>query len=138
MTETPQTTTPELAPEDVEPTEIDQLVLGIVQTGRVNMAGLRSLPKWRAVLYARLAWRARAIPRADLDRIVHEASFAGVKPAKLQLDVSDEAVEAMCECIYVGWEHHSEEDRNQCRDVMRRALAVAQVHILSAAAADTR
>jgi hypothetical protein len=79
VTETPE---PEMSADDIL-VRLDAVVVSIVNTGRADLAALRSLPRWRAVQVARLAFMARAITRAERDAIVRETAVLGtLKPAK--------------------------------------------------------
>jgi hypothetical protein len=62
---------------------LDAVISSIVQTGRVDLVALRSLPRWQAVRVAQLAYLAGALPRAERDAITREAAvLSHVKPAK--------------------------------------------------------
>lgn len=64
---------------------LDRVILSIVdiRSQHVDMAALRSLPRWRAVTMARVAYKAQKLTKAELDAIVREAAvLANVRPAK--------------------------------------------------------
>lgn len=58
------------------------MVLRSILDKRLDRAALRKLPGMQAVLLARVAWQARVLTRADLDALVHEATFGELKPYK--------------------------------------------------------
>jgi hypothetical protein len=81
---TPEIPAPEMSADDIL-VRLDAVIVSIVNTGRADLAALRSLPRWRAVQVARVAFKAGAITRADLDAITRETAVLGaLKPAKPQ------------------------------------------------------
>lgn len=81
-TETPSAPEPEMTADEIL-ARLDAVMTSIVNTGRADMAALRSLPRWRAVQVARLAFLAHAISRAERDAIIRETAVLGtLKPAK--------------------------------------------------------
>lgn len=75
--------TPDEAPPPLTPAEVidlTQRVLRSILDKRLDHASLRRLPGMHAVLLARVAWQARVLTRADLDKLAHEAQFGPLKP----------------------------------------------------------
>lgn len=54
---------------------------------RIDMAVVRQLPPWRAVMIARIAYKCRVLPRRELDELTREAQLVGgmgtLKPPKV-------------------------------------------------------
>ena len=85
MSEEPEAPPPPTAEEVLE---LTRLVLLSIVHQRLDHASLRKLPGMQATLLARVAWKARVMTRADLDKLVHEATFGPLKPYKEPRPVS--------------------------------------------------
>lgn len=71
----------ELTPHEVGALQ-DKVLVSIVD-GRLDHAALRSLPRWRAALLARLACKAGVMTRAERDALVREVAVLGeLRPAR--------------------------------------------------------
>lgn len=71
--------------EELSPAErlVETHVLVSIANGRLDLVALRSLPRWRAALLARIAYKARLMTRADLDELVREVAVLGeLRPAR--------------------------------------------------------
>lgn len=55
----------------------DCLVAMSSATPKVHVHQIRRLPPWRAVMIARIAWKAGLLQRRDLDAMVREAQLVG-------------------------------------------------------------
>lgn len=62
---------------------LQDAVLTSIVGGRLDHAALRALPRWRAVLLARVACRAGVLTRAERDKLVREVAVLGeLRPAR--------------------------------------------------------
>jgi hypothetical protein len=103
-----------------------RVMLSLANHSRADLRSIRSLPTWRAVTWARIAFKCRAISRRELDVINHEAEFGGVKPDKRPGPVvTDPAVEVLCGAVYADWGQRDDQAKDEARQALHGALLAA-------------